>query len=66
MAQHRIDQALRHLRDELTRVNYLIRLLESMAEGKPRRGRPPKFLAGLHRNGVPKPGKRLSPRKKAR
>ena len=62
MALLRIDQALRQLREDLARVDYLIRLLESMAEGKGRRGRPPKFLAALRPAGRPRPSNRAARR----
>jgi hypothetical protein len=45
MAVPQIYDLLKQLREELARVNYLIRLLENIAQGKRRRGRPPKFVA---------------------
>jgi hypothetical protein len=49
MAVTRIYDVLKQLRSELARVDYLIRLLETMALGQKQRGRPPKFLNGLRR-----------------
>ena len=53
MAVLPLDHVLRQLREELARVDYLIRLL-SMAARKSRRGRPPKFLARPRAVGGPK------------
>ena len=39
--------AIKVLRKELERLNHVIRMLESLAAGRPRRGRPPKYLAEL-------------------
>jgi hypothetical protein len=41
-----IYDVLKQLRADLARVNYLIRLLENMVQGRKQRGRPPKFLNG--------------------
>lgn len=65
IAMLQIDDALRQLREELAHIDYLIRLLESTAQGKSQRGRPPKFLAGLQPSGPPKPAKRRAARRKS-
>ena len=65
MALLRIDHTLRQLREELARIDYLIHLLESLAEGKGRRGRPPKLLAGLQRSSPTKRGKSHGSRRNA-
>ncbi len=47
MASEPIYNAIKVLREELERLNYVIRMLEGLAVGRPRRGRPPKYLAEL-------------------
>ena len=47
MASEPIYNAIKVLREELERLNHVIRMLESLAVGRPRRGRPPKYLAEL-------------------
>lgn len=58
VAVRTIDRALLELREDLTRVNYLIRLLDSMARGSNRRGRPPAFLSGHAGKNGSRPGNR--------
>ena len=41
MASEPIYNAIKVLRGELERLNYVIRMLEGLAVGRPRRGRPP-------------------------
>lgn len=56
MSDDFIYRAIKHLREELRRVDYVIQSLESIAEGKPRRGRPPKFVTEFFaRQGEPEP-----------
>jgi hypothetical protein len=45
MAENRIMRAIAELRKELAHLNQVIRMLETLSTGKPRRGRPPKALA---------------------
>ena len=45
MAAEPIYKAIQELRKELERIDYVIHAVESLSEGKRRRGRPPKFLA---------------------
>ena len=45
MAGEPIYRAIHELRKELEHINYVIQAVESLSEGKRRRGRPPKFLA---------------------
>ena len=47
MASEHIYNAIKVLREELERLNYVIRMLEGLAVGRPRRGRPPKYLAEI-------------------
>ncbi len=44
MAGEPIYKAIQELRKELARIDYVIQAVESLSEGKRRRGRPPKFL----------------------
>ena len=64
MAEEPIHSAIRALRGDLARVDHAIRVIESLALGKPRRGRPPKFLSELKAAKAPK--KRGRPRKAAK
>ena len=41
MASEPIYNAIKVLREELERLNYVIKMLEGLAAGRPRRGRPP-------------------------
>ena len=43
MAEEPIHNAIRALRSDLARVDHAIRVIESLALGKPRRGRPPQI-----------------------
>ena len=45
MAGEPIYKAIQELRKELERIDYVIQAIESLSDGKRRRGRPPKFLA---------------------
>ena len=45
MTDRPIENAIVELRKELTQIDQVIKLLEMLAVGKPRRGRPPKFIA---------------------
>jgi hypothetical protein len=45
MAENRIMRAIAELRKELAHLNQVIRMLETLSTGKPRRGRPPEALA---------------------
>lgn len=40
-----IHQAIKELRQELERVDYAIRQIEAVQEGRPLRGRPPKHVS---------------------
>lgn len=60
MADEPIYRAIKELKEELARIDYVIQAVESVAEGKLRRGRPPKFLAEIKRR---KGGKRKSRKK---
>ena len=42
------------LQEELNEIDYLIRVMEGMATGKRRRGRPPKWATSFR---LPRPGK---------
>ena len=64
MSSDLIYQAIKELRQELTRLDQIIKSLEGVVSGKPRRGRPPKFLAevaGLEQT-LPRKAKAKSPR----
>ncbi len=61
MVQDPIYNAIQALRSDLARVDHAIRVIESLALGKPRRGRPPKFLAEMVAEATPK--KRGRPKK---
>ena len=50
MAENRIMRAIAELRKELTQIDRVIRMLEALSTGKPRRGRPPKALAEVMRS----------------
>jgi hypothetical protein len=50
MAENRIMRAIAELRKELTQIDQVIRMLETLSTGKPRRGRPPKALAEVMRS----------------
>lgn len=50
MAENRIMRAIAELRKELTQIDQVIRMLETLSAGKPRRGRPPKALAEVMRS----------------
>ena len=43
MAEDPIHNAIQALRSDLARVDHAIRVIESLALGKPRRGRPRNF-----------------------
>ena len=45
MAGEPIYKAIQELRKELEHIDYVIQAVESLSEGRRRRGRPPKFLA---------------------
>ena len=47
MVSEPIYKAIKELRAELTRIDHIIAAVEAMADGKPRRGRPPKFIAEM-------------------
>ncbi len=64
MAADPIHNAIQALRSDLARVDHAIRVIESLALGKPRRGRPPKFLAEMAAASPPK--KRGRPKKAAK
>jgi hypothetical protein len=49
MAENRIVRAIAELRKELAHIDQVIRMLETLSNGKPRRGRPPKALAEMMR-----------------
>ena len=40
-----IENAIVELRRELAQIDQVIKMLETIATGKPRRGRPPKFIS---------------------
>lgn len=61
MATDPIHDAIQALRSDLARVDHAIQVIESLALGKPRRGRPPKFLAEMAATATPK--KRGRPKK---
>lgn len=61
MATDPIHDAIQALRSDLARVDHAIQVIESLALGKPRRGRPPKFLAEMAAAATPK--KRGRPKK---
>ncbi len=42
-----IGSAINQLRQELKQIEQIIHLLETLASGKPRRGRPPKIVGEL-------------------
>jgi hypothetical protein len=44
MSESPIHRAILELRKELARLDQVIRMLETLSIGKPRRGRPPKVL----------------------
>jgi hypothetical protein len=50
MAGSRIARAIVDLRKELAHIDQVIRILETLSTGKPRRGRPPKALAEVMRS----------------
>jgi hypothetical protein len=50
MAENRIMRAIVELRKELAQIDQVIRMLETLSTGKPRRGRPPKALAEVMRS----------------
>ena len=58
MAQDRIRRAIVELRKELAQIDQVIRMLESLSTGKPRRGRPPKVLAEVMRSARLSAGRR--------
>ncbi len=45
MPESPIHRAIAELRKELVRLDQVIRMLETLSIGRPRRGRPPKILA---------------------
>ncbi len=61
MEEDPIYNAIQALRSDLARVDHAIQVIESLALGKPRRGRPPKFLAEMA--AAAKPKKRGRPKK---
>ncbi len=61
MADDPIYNAIQALRSDLSRVDHAIQVIESLALGKPRRGRPPKFLAEMAAGATPR--KRGRPKK---
>ena len=63
MADEPIMRAIKELRTELSRLDQVIKSIELLVAGKPRRGRPPKFLREAGMDGA-MPAKRGRPRKK--
>lgn len=60
MATEPLLRAISELREELRRIDQVILMLQSLSGGRPRRGRPPKFMTpGTSTNG------RRTQRKKA-
>ncbi len=51
MTDRPIENAIVELRKELTQIGQVIKMLETIAAGKPRRGRPPKFIAEALKTG---------------
>ena len=47
MEEALLRRMIQALRQDLKEISYAIWALESVATGKPRRGRPPKFVAGV-------------------
>ncbi len=45
MTDRPIEKAIVELRRELAQIDQVIKMLETIATGKPRRGRPPKFIS---------------------
>ena len=45
MTDRPIENAIVELRRELAQIDQVIKMLETIAIGKPRRGRPPKFIS---------------------
>ena len=64
MADEPIMRAIKELRTELSRLDQVIKSIELLVAGKPRRGRPPKFLQEAGVDGA-SPKKRGRPRKTA-
>lgn len=64
MADEPIMRAIKELRTELSRLDQVIKSIELLVAGKPRRGRPPKFLRESNHDGAA-PKKRGRPRKTA-
>ena len=62
MADEPIMRAIKELRTELSRLDQVIKSIELLVAGKPRRGRPPKFLQEANLDGAA-PKKRGRPRK---
>ena len=60
MAENRIMRAIVELRKELTHIDQVIRMLETLSTGKPRRGRPPKALAEVMRSAAFTSGRQRS------
>ncbi len=63
MVQDPIYNAIQALRSDLARVDHAIQVIESLGLGKPRRGRPPKYLAEMAAAAAPR--KRGRPKKTA-
>ena len=64
MADEPIMRAIKELRTELSRLDQVIKSIELLVAGKPRRGRPPKFLQEANPDGAA-PKKRGRPSRKA-
>lgn len=54
MADEPIMRAIKELRTELSRLDQVIKSIELLVAGKPRRGRPPKFLQAAGVDGAAK------------
>jgi len=63
MADEPIMRAIKELRKELSRLDQVIKSIELLVAGKPRRGRPPKFLQEAKPTSTA-PKKRGRPRRK--
>jgi hypothetical protein len=57
--QSAIRKMIDQLRKELVEIQYAIHALEALASGKPRRGRPPKFVT--ERQGKARRGRKPKP-----
>jgi len=65
MASKYLFDAIKQLRDEKDRLDQIIKNLEALASGTPRRGRPPKVLSNLEPKAAKKSAKKKA-RKKVR